>query len=184
MDDTNASDRVLALDIRPKRIGYVVLEGPTRLLDWGVSSIANRAESSETVAKKRVGALLDWYSPTVAVGRRIKTSDKHSSRRLAPIVRAVRGEVSRGGAAWRILGADAVRAFFREYRATNKVEIASTLAEWYPNLAWKLPPKRKPWQSEDHRMSVFDAAALGTAYLALQPDKAREKTVQSNDENP
>ena len=34
-----------------------------------------------------------------------------------------------------------------------------------PELAAKLPPKRKIWQSEDYRMSIFDAAAVGVAYF-------------------
>jgi hypothetical protein len=33
-------------------------------------------------------------------------------------------------------------------------------------LAAKLPPKRKCWESEDYRMSIFDAVALGVAYFA------------------
>jgi hypothetical protein len=48
----------------------------------------------------------------------------------------------------------------------NKHEIATVLAQRFPALAPKLPPKRKIWQSEDYRMSVFDAAALGVAYFA------------------
>jgi hypothetical protein len=47
----------------------------------------------------------------------------------------------------------------------NKHQIASTLAARFPDLISVLPPKRKAWQSEDYRMSIFDAAALGTAYF-------------------
>jgi hypothetical protein len=46
----------------------------------------------------------------------------------------------------------------------NKHEIATVLAQRFPALAAKLPPKRKCWQSEDYRISVFDAAALGVGY--------------------
>jgi len=28
-----------------------------------------------------------------------------------------------------------------------------------------MPPKRKCWQSEDYRMGIFDAAAVGVAYF-------------------
>jgi glucan phosphorylase len=50
--------------------------------------------------------------------------------------------------------------------ARNKYTIASTLAQRFPELAAKLPPKRKIWLCEDYRMSIFDAAALGVAYFA------------------
>jgi len=48
---------------------------------------------------------------------------------------------------------------------SNKYEVASALARQFPDLALRLPPKRKCWQSEDYRMGVFDAAALGVAYF-------------------
>jgi len=48
----------------------------------------------------------------------------------------------------------------------NKYEVASALALQFPDLASRLPPRRKCWQSEDYRMGIFDAAALGVAYFA------------------
>jgi len=48
---------------------------------------------------------------------------------------------------------------------SNKYEVASALARQFPDLASRLPPKRKIWQSEDYRMGIFDAAALGAAYF-------------------
>jgi hypothetical protein len=48
---------------------------------------------------------------------------------------------------------------------SNKYEVASALAKQFPALASRLPPKRKIWQSEDYRMGIFDAAALGVAYF-------------------
>jgi len=48
---------------------------------------------------------------------------------------------------------------------SNKYEVASALAKQFPTLASKLPPKRKCWQSEDYRMGIFDAAAVGVAYF-------------------
>jgi hypothetical protein len=46
------------------------------------------------------------------------------------------------------------------------------LAQRFPELAAKLPPKRKIWQSEDYRMSIFDAASLGVAYFAAATSQA------------
>lgn len=41
-----------------------------------------------------------------------------------------------------------------------------TVAEQFPELLSILPPRRRPWQSEDYRMTIFDAAAVGIAYFA------------------
>jgi hypothetical protein len=43
------------------------------------------------------------------------------------------------------------------------------LAKQFPKLASRLPPKRKIWQSEDYRMGIFDAAAVGVAYFVRHP---------------
>jgi hypothetical protein len=40
-------------------------------------------------------------------------------------------------------------------RDRNKHEIALALAHQFSTLASKPPPKRKIWQSEDYRMSMF-----------------------------
>jgi hypothetical protein len=61
-----------------------------------------------------------------------------------------------------------VRRFFDQTGSATKHEIASTLAEWFIELAWKLPAKRKPWQSENYQMVIFDAVATGAAFLALK----------------
>jgi hypothetical protein len=47
----------------------------------------------------------------------------------------------------------------------TKYERAQAVIKRFPILTQKLPPKRKPWESEDHRMSMFAAAALAMAYL-------------------
>jgi len=54
---------------------------------------------------------------------------------------------------------------FAYISGNNKREVASVLAEQFLALLSKLPPRRKCWQSEDYRMSIFDAAAAGVAYF-------------------
>ena len=86
---------------------------------------------------------------------------------------------------------------FGEDRPIRKDEIASLLAERFPVLHWELPPKRKIWESEHYRMSIFDAAALAVSCLKqrsttaamtffsrdyLEPSK--EKRKNSSNEQP
>jgi hypothetical protein len=52
-----------------------------------------------------------------------------------------------------------------------------------PDLAWRLPRPRKPWESEPRRMSVFDAAAIGLAYWQHETSLAptpRARTVEED----
>jgi hypothetical protein len=44
----------------------------------------------------------------------------------------------------------------------TKHDVAKVLAQKFPEeLGDRLPPKRKPWMSEDYRMDIFGAVALG-----------------------
>jgi hypothetical protein len=47
----------------------------------------------------------------------------------------------------------------------TKQEMAELLARQFPDeLATRLPPKRKPWKSEDSRMDIFEAVALAVVF--------------------
>ena len=52
--------RVLALDPTHRGFGFVVLEGPTTLVDWGVKRVGP-AKNQETIAK--VSGLIERYRP-------------------------------------------------------------------------------------------------------------------------
>jgi hypothetical protein len=48
----------------------------------------------------------------------------------------------------------------------TKHQRAQAVIERFPVFAQKLPPKRKPWESEHYRMSMFSAAALAMKLLS------------------
>jgi hypothetical protein len=58
-----------------------------------------------------------------------------------------------------------VKQGFSESGASNKQEIAIAIAKQFPELVPRLPRFRKPWMSEDYRMSIFDAVAFGIAFF-------------------
>src|SRR5207302_7260427 len=59
--------RVLALDLHPRSFGYAVVEGPDRLLDWGVRSNRRPDNSTDALIRKRLQPLLDLWRPSVLV---------------------------------------------------------------------------------------------------------------------
>jgi Holliday junction resolvasome RuvABC endonuclease subunit len=66
------------------------------------------------------------------------------------------------------------RAFFADGQGT-KYALAEILAvRFTKELNFRLPPKRRPWMSEDYRMDIFDAVALA---LVL-----KRSTLAKNDE--
>jgi hypothetical protein len=58
-----------------------------------------------------------------------------------------------------------LRAYFDAKGATTRYQVASLLSQKFPELGWKLPRPRKAWETEYREMSIFDAAAIGIAYL-------------------
>jgi hypothetical protein len=57
-----------------------------------------------------------------------------------------------------------VRQTFRQSGNRNKYEIASTIAQMFPELRQKVPPKRKAWQPERYNAVIFDSVALALAH--------------------
>jgi hypothetical protein len=61
-----------------------------------------------------------------------------------------------------------VKQAFSESGASTKHEIAITIAKRFPELAPRVPRFRKPWMSEDYRMSIFDAAGLAITCFSFK----------------
>ena len=54
---------------------------------------------------------------------------------------------------------------FREYVFSNKQMLAEIIAKRIPAFERYVPPPRKTWMSEDSRMGLFEAAALGLTFF-------------------
>ena len=158
-------ERILCLDIRPRSFAFVAFEGPKVVLDWGARSFRRGVNAVRVPLGIKVARLLDEYAPCVLVLERPRTS-KHMR-----IVAAIGKQAKLQRIPIRLLSAKAVDAAFSGSN-DNKHQIASALATRFLDLTLVIPPKRRPWQSEDYRMSIFDAAALGAAYFheKRQPD--------------
>jgi hypothetical protein len=52
----------------------------------------------------------------------------------------------------------------------TKYENARLVAEHFPVLGRSLPPARKPWESEDYRMSMFAAADTALTLLSKRKE--------------
>lgn len=152
-------ERVLALDIRSRKCGFVVLERSGQMLDWGV-----RNYTLESTAAKRMSRLLDFYAPCVVI-----LSQPKAVGHREPVCNAILREVASRSIRVLILNRFSVKRIFTCDSRTNKYDIASVLAKWYPHLNSKLPSrKRLAWSCESHSMTVFDAAAVGVAYLGRE----------------
>lgn len=146
--------RVLALDLHPRRFGYVVLERPDRLLDWGVCSYRGKGRPTDALLHRRLRPLLELWRPTVLViGAR-----QMPPRRKLLRVRLIKSVVAEAKT-YRVH----VRLLRLARERTEKrglYEHALELAKSFHVLAERIPPKRKPWESEHYSMSMFRALTI------------------------
>ena len=156
--------RILALALRSRRFGFAIFEGPNRLLDWGVGLYARKSDLGGAASGKRVASLLDLFSPSVVVMGRTRLQKFRNGFDFGPALRSIRREASIRAIPACLMTRATVRKIFRPLHAKSKHEIATMLAQVFPEILWMLPPKRKIWQSEHPRMAMFDAVALGFAY--------------------
>jgi hypothetical protein len=157
------SIRVLAVDPGTRGFGYALFEGPARLVDWGTKDIR---KDKEQVALARIEELLRRFEPDVLVLEDCAQVSSRRNRKFTLLIGRMIATARALGIEGHALPLALVYRHFAKCGARNKHEIASALAQRFAALALRLPPKRKPWQSEDSRMSIFDAVALGYTYLA------------------
>ena len=138
--------RILALEIRLRRVGFAMFEEPDQLLDWGIRRW--RVGIDPVLAIMRcVSQLLELYSPSAVVLKRLNGSRK--ARRRKRLIEAVMRQLVSYSTELRTRSKDPdVRHAFRRYGGRNKYEIADAIAETFPELRPKLPPKRKAYQPE------------------------------------
>jgi hypothetical protein len=162
MMNQNDQKRVLALDVRSQSFGFAVFEGSSRLLDWGVRSFRSGVNAVKHPASQKLFVLLDEFNPSAIVTREARPERKNTRASLFATMQRV---ATSRKIPVRFVSRETMQRAFRVASRT-RYRIACSAAERLPELASRLPPKRKIWQSEDYRMSIFDAAALGIAYFA------------------
>ena len=155
--------RVLAVDPSTRGFGYALFEGPDRLVDWGTKDIRT---DKDRAALRKIEELIRRYEPVVLVVEDCGHARSRRNLRVRRLTRQMFALARRSGIKGYALPVATVYQQFSKRGAQTKYDIASVLAREFPALMLRLPPKRKPWQSEDSRMSIFDAAALGYTYLA------------------
>jgi len=156
---------LLALDVRTQRLGFVVFDGPSRLQGWGTRRYGGTGQRLRDPVATRINSLLNFYAPPVVVIRKPRIHSLETSRRVGDVINTIRIEAKRRSANVHVVNAKTVKKFFTQSGLTSKDEIAPILAERFEEIAWKLPKKRKKWQSERYNMLIFDALATGVAFF-------------------
>lgn len=157
--------RLLALDVRISKLGFAVFEGPTSLLDWGVRSFDKGSKALAANVSDRLGVLFAFYEPSAIVIRSRNYHWRSHKRTEAKIMAIIKSESRRRSISLTIVTAKQVRGAFSKNGDIYKHDIALQITNQFQELSWKLPRRRKAYQSELAAMLVFDAAATGMTYF-------------------
>jgi hypothetical protein len=165
--DASEQKRILALEIRLSKTGFAVLQGPTKLLDWGVGVrwFGRNNRSHKHAVSNRLRALMRLHGPSVVVARRINHYSAPANKRFAAILRSIRAECRRGPTEFKVIPTRRVQRHFALLGHSTRHEVATSLAERFEQLSWKLPRRKKSYQSEATGMLIFDAAATGATFF-------------------
>ena len=165
--NTPGSDhRVLVVDVKPRRMGFAIIETPARLLDFGIARV-----HSPHAGMHRVAALIRRLGPSVVVLPKIGQRSRRNRRLLRAFLRLLTHDADHSSIKVAVVDERQVKFSLGGNRLT-KHEVASLLARAFPELSWKLPQPRRSWQTERWNMLIFDTVGLGVAYLASRNDES------------
>lgn len=155
-----AKGRFRTIAVYPTGIGFgwVVCEGPFELIESGVFATLDKGRAAASVRK--LVQLIERVRPGEFV---IEAFDQRK-----PPVKAVAAALV-SAAADRGLFVEAhtrssVQQAFEVVGASTREDIAAVLARHFPALALRLPKRRRPWDGEDKRLAIFNAAAVVIAH--------------------
>jgi Holliday junction resolvasome RuvABC endonuclease subunit len=159
--------RILAIAPSTRGFGFAVVEGLDMLVDWGVKSIRG---DKNTQSISKVEELISHYEPHVIVLEDASIKPFRRSERIRALSKRIVGVAKRRNVIVALLSREQVKqAHFADGKGT-KDALAGILANKFPEeLGLRLPPKRRPWMSEDYRMGIFEAVALALVVRRTRP---------------
>lgn len=159
VEHPNHYARILGIDPSTRGFGFAVLEANGRLVDWGVAEVYS---TNDKEFLNRIEAIIGRYSPAVVAVEDLETNTRRGERAKRRI-NALVGYAQLRNIQPAILSSSEVRSIFGVSKRTSKYDLATAIVSAFPELEAILPPKRKPWKSEDERMNIFDATGLALA---------------------
>jgi Holliday junction resolvasome RuvABC endonuclease subunit len=150
--------RILAIAPSTRGFGFAVLEGQESLVDWGVKTV-NTDKNSQSLTK--VKEMITHYQPGALVLEDASAKGSRRSPRIRKLSRQIIKMAATRKVSVKLFSRDQVMKTFITDGQGTKHALAEIIAKRFPEeLGSRLPPKRKPWMSEDSRMNIFDAVAL------------------------
>ena len=148
--------RILAITPSTRGIGFAMLEGHNKLLDWGVKG--GKGDKNK-VSIAHVKNLIDRERSEVIVLQEMK--DVRRAPRIKALNRQIIAVAKMSKVHLELFSDKQVKRKLLAENEGTRHALAEAVAKRFPSeLGLSLPPKRKPWKSEDPRIDFFYAVAL------------------------
>ena len=162
MKTSSNKRRIVAISLCSSGFGYAVLEGQGVLVDYGNKGAKQPKNENGLAAAKKI---LTYNQPGVLVLHDMLAEGARRAPRIKQLAEDIASLAKRMNIKVVKISGRKVRRIFLGDETATKYELAKFVAERFPDdLAHRLPARRKAWESEDRRMNIFDAMALGIAY--------------------
>jgi hypothetical protein len=159
---TSKGIRILAIAFSARGFGYCVMEDQN-MLECGYKDV-KKNKNVHPAAK--IEKLLRYYVPDVLVLPDVKAEVKGHPRasRIKALHRKIVGLTAAQKCKVTLISGKSLRLSLLGNAKGTKHEIAGMIAQKFPELAPKLPPKRQAYDSENGRMDLFDAVGLAVVF--------------------
>ncbi|MEI6078996.1 MAG: hypothetical protein WCS94_25710 [Verrucomicrobiota bacterium] len=158
----NKTVRILAIAPLSRGLGYAVMEGPDKLVACGNKAVLHNKNAGALAWVKK---FLQFYQPDVLVLPNVQAKDTRRAVRIKTLHRNIVALAQKQQLKVRLVSVTQVRERLLGDKKGTKQAVAEALAKTFPvELESRLPPKRRPWMSEDPRMDIFDAVGLAAVF--------------------
>ena len=166
--------RELLLAVYPfaRGFAFAYFEGPLSPVDWGVKEIHGKDKNARALEALR--GLVDLLQPDALVLQDCTGPQARRAERIKRLHKLIGHFAAVQSIDVHAYSRAQVRDCFSKVGARTRFEIAQAIASQVHAFGHRLPPVRKIWQSEDPRMSLFDAAALAMTHystIGFPPDQ-------------
>jgi len=154
---------VLAIYPNARGFAYVLFERPLAPVDWAVVEVRGKLKNRQCI--RRVSQLFGTFAPDAVALQHMGEEPFHRATRIRDLNASVALLAETQGIPVFTFSRTQVRQRFASLGSVTKQTVAEYIAKHIPAFERFLPPIRKIWKSEDARMGLFDAAALGLTFF-------------------
>lgn len=166
---------VLALEPNTRGLGYVAFTSEDKPIDWGVHE-TRFAKNARCRIKAR--QLTKRFHPDVVVMENPHGHGARRGKRITSLLEQLTAQSIQDGVKVTRISRKTVLRRFSMFGVGSKDDVASAVAAMTPELATRLPKRRRVWESEHYSMAIFEAAALALTFYAIE-QKIQESSMHT-----